>query len=344
MNDDKINPYLWDKSGDADPEIARLEGLLGRYRHAQPLRPLPQSAKFHVRWRIWAPVLALALCAVVAVIVSSVRMRLHWQPGAPWKVEATAGAPRVGEVALAGGGELSVGEYVETDAVSSARLNIGRIGILDIQPQSRLKLVETQSGWHRVALERGTVEAHVWAPPFSFAISTPSSTAFDLGCAFTLHVEPSGYGVAHVTSGWIQFREGDLESLVPAGAEAVTRPGLGPGTAYFSDAAPVFKAALAQFDTSADDPVVRVAMLDALLASARARDALTLISLMRKVPAAQRGRLFDRLAQLIPPPPGVTRAAVIALEEPAMDAYWKALGLGNPKSWIVHWKDSFGSP
>ena len=80
-------------------------------------------------------------------------------------------------------------------------------------------------------------------PPVLRSVSC-THTAFDLGCAFTLHVEPSGYGVAQVTSGWIQFREGDLESLVPAGAEAVTRPGLGPGTAYFSDAAPMLDARL----------------------------------------------------------------------------------------------------
>src|SRR6185436_6888669 len=31
--------YLWDKSGEADPEIARLESLLTRFRHAPTSAP-----------------------------------------------------------------------------------------------------------------------------------------------------------------------------------------------------------------------------------------------------------------------------------------------------------------
>jgi hypothetical protein len=34
MNDD----YLWDCSGEPDPEVQKLEKTLGRYRHNQPAR------------------------------------------------------------------------------------------------------------------------------------------------------------------------------------------------------------------------------------------------------------------------------------------------------------------
>jgi len=236
-----------------------------------------------------------------------------------------------------------VGEYLETDAASRARLAIGNIGNLEVQPGSRLRLLETRSGRHRIALEHGTVDARLWAPPFSFGVETPSATLFDVGCAFTLHVEPNGYGVVRVTSGWVQFELDDRQTLIPAGAEAVTRPNIGPGTPYFSDASPTLKAALAQFDSNENDATARAAMVDAIVADAHPHDAFTLLNLLRKVPQEQRGRVFDRLAQLVPPPPGATREAMIELQQPALDAYWKALGLGNVKSWMVHWKDSLGA-
>ena len=32
MTDDPIDGYLWDRSGDADPQVQRLEDLLARFR------------------------------------------------------------------------------------------------------------------------------------------------------------------------------------------------------------------------------------------------------------------------------------------------------------------------
>ena len=56
MKDD----YLWDGSGEPDPEIQKLEAALGRYRHNQPapafdrlreIRPVEQRrAFFSLRW------------------------------------------------------------------------------------------------------------------------------------------------------------------------------------------------------------------------------------------------------------------------------------------------------
>ena len=52
--------------------------------------------------------------------------------------------------------------------------------------------------------------------------------------------------------------------------------------------------------------------LDRALASARARDALSLWHLLARVEPDERGRVFDRLAELVPPPDGVTRDGVAA--------------------------------
>jgi hypothetical protein len=120
----------------------------------------------------------------------------------------------------------------------------------------------------------------------------------------------------------------------------VTRPKLGPGTPYFADAPATFQAALAKFDTSGDDAEARGRALETLLATARAHDAITLLNLMRKVDRPERERVLDVLSRSAPVPKGYTREQVLSLDEGAISQYWKELGLGNPKNWLVHWKDA----
>lgn len=40
MSDDVWEPYLWDRSGEPDDELRRLESLLARYRFDQRATPL----------------------------------------------------------------------------------------------------------------------------------------------------------------------------------------------------------------------------------------------------------------------------------------------------------------
>jgi hypothetical protein len=81
-------------------------------------------------------------------------------------------------------------------------------------------------------------------------------------------------------------------------------------------------------------------MFELIVSSARRRDALTLWHLLDRGTPAERERVFDRLAALAPPPPGVTRAAVLAGERYALNEWWNALGLNNTKWWKL-WKKKF---
>ena len=329
-----MSDYLWDKSGTPDPEVVDLESLLSEFRYAGRALSPPEHdglrARPTFRWRIAAASIA-ALLAIAFVIGS----RFVWRNNAPWQVTPVAGSPRIAGAPVARATSLSVGEVLETDASSRARLRIASIGALDVEPGSRLRLLTTRTRHHRIALDYGTVSAHLWAPPFSFGVQTPSSLALDLGCAFTLHVDRDGYGVLRVTSGWVELQRDDVQSIIPAGAEAVTRPELGPGTVHFIDASPELIQALNDFDTKHD-----LGTIDTIVAAARPRDAITLLSLLRKVPLPRRRQVLDRLTQCVPIPDGFTRDDVLELQTRALDAYWRNLGLGDSKSWILNWKDA----
>ena len=345
-----VNTYLWDKSGTATPEIERLESMLSGFRYQpQPLAWDRLSAMDAPRPRFsgWRWQLAVAAAAVVLIAVAlSIRSRFEWRPGEPWRVAAVSGSPRISDVVFSGTARLPVGQILETDATSRARLHVASLGVIDVEPGTRLRLTATTAKRHTVALDYGTISARMWAPPFSLDIETESAAVFDLGCAFTVHAEPGGYGTVHVTSGWIEFEDAARSILVPAGGEAVTRPGLGPGTPYFTDAPLELRMAIAQYDSHAGDLNARAAALDRILSSARLRDAFTLLNLFHEVTPEQRPRVLDRMAAFVPIPTGYTRDDLLSMRQDAVAAYWNAvhvaLHLDNPKSWVMKWRDVLG--
>src|ERR1700674_2805431 len=107
MSDD----YLWDGSGPPDPDVERLEQLLGRLRSTAPA---PDKIFIRTRWdsaRFLVPMLAAAASIIVMIGVT-------WQTTRgtrSWEVERMAGQPRIGSAPLAATGRLAVGETLVTD-------------------------------------------------------------------------------------------------------------------------------------------------------------------------------------------------------------------------------------
>ncbi len=336
--DGEKHAYLWDGSGEPDPEIVRLETLLGQLRHQGGPPPLPERKTAPPRRTAW---LLGALSAAAAVLLVAVIGRYaFWVPRGGWTVQTIAGSPSIGGVRAKSGAvippRLAVGEWLETDAVSRARIDVGQIGRVDVAPNTRVQLVEARGREHRMALTRGMIHARIWAPPKLFFVNTPSATAIDLGCEYTLQVDDTGGGLIRVTLGWVSFEGNGRESFIPDGAVGATRPGAGPGTPYYDDAPSGYGEALAILDFAAPDDARRAGALDLVVSSARRRDVLTLWHLLSRVQLSERERVYDRLAHLAPPPPGVSREAVLAGDRAALDQWWDSLGLDA--TWWKLWK------
>ncbi len=339
MRDD----YLWDGSGDPDPEIQHLEKVLGRFRHNRPAPDFSAAPSAWDRWRTAIRWERLATAAVAALLVVGIwraaripKPSARITPG--WQVARIAGTPTIGSTHIGETSRMTIGQWLETDASSRALINVGSIGEVQVDPDTRLRLVETRAT-HRLALARGTIHAMIWAPPGKFVVDTPSAVAVDLGCAYTLRVSDTGAGLLRVTFGWVGFRLGDREAFIPEGAVCVTQPGVGPGTPYFHDAARSFQKALEEFDFGSGDAEARNRELTLVLAQARKRDALTLWHLLARVDKSERGRVYERLAQLVPPPAAVTRDGILRGDKAMCDLWWDALGLGDTSWWRMWERD-----
>ena len=312
MNDD----YLWDRSGPPDPEIERLEKTLAplRYRHrADVVRTAGPRSRV-----AWAAVAASVLCAIAL-------WQFQARPAAMtgWQISSIEGSARAGSGKAVVDMSLRAGQTLRTAGGSQLTLQADDLGRIDLGPNSEIRAATTR----QVKLNRGLLHAFIWARPGQFVVDTPSSSAIDLGCEYTINVDPAGDGLLKVAMGWVAFQSGGHESFIPAGAQCVTRKRTGPGIPYYEDASAPLREAVGRLERGDRRS------LPVILAEARPRDGLTLWHLLTRVPAEERAAVFDRFAQLVAVPAEVKREDVVRRDAAAIDRCWDALNLENTEWW-----------
>jgi ferric-dicitrate binding protein FerR (iron transport regulator) len=321
--------YLWDGSGTPEAEVERLEKLLGRFRAtaasefefpAAATSPMRTGSRWAGWWRA---------AAAFVLLLGSIWLMRAVTGRAAWTIAGMQGLPRIDGRAAERNETWKIGQWLETDAASRVQMRVDSLGEIEVGPNARLELLQASATQQQIRLVRGTIRATVTAPPYVFLVRTPGAYAMDMGCAYTLQVTDAGVSILRVTVGWVDLQHAFRQSLVPAGAAAESRPGIGPGAPYFEDSSERFREALEVVNFDVQDSQARADALTILLAEARPRDAFTLLNLFRRVDAEDRGRLYDRLAVLLPPPTGVTRQNAVDGDD--MSAWWDKLGLGHVK-------------
>jgi hypothetical protein len=334
---------LWDRSGEPDRGVEALEELLRPLRHSRPALEFPHrpSARGPRAPSLRRLALPLALAATVALLVAGTWMArpdpartYEAALGQSWTVAPVSGTVTLASQALDGEIPLTTDRWLETGEDSAVQLRAGEVGSIRVGPRSRVRVVSSTPGAHRLALARGSLDAFIWASPRQFFVETPSAVAIDLGCAYRLEVDEDGSGRLRVTAGWVGFELDGRESLVPSGAVCATQPGRGPGTPHFEDATPAFREALAAVDAAG--PGADREALERLLREARPRDALSLWHLLSRLGEPAASQVYTRLAALAPPPAAASRARVLARDREALDAWWDSLGFA-PVSRFREW-------
>ena len=318
---------------------SELESLLDKQTGAQ-ITPIRRASASSWRMRVAAAAVILLVVSLGVWWIYSKRSSsvLITENGKPyWQVIRLDGTPTIGKEGISNNGQLAVGEWLETDGKSKAQIAVSSIGSVDIDENTRVRLLETHATEHRLELARGKMSARIWAPPRLFFVDTPSAVAADLGCAYTLEVDDHGASKLQVTSGWVALELKDRESVVPAGASCETQPGIGPGTPYFEDSSSSFRTELKTVDFD-PDAAARSAALKLMLDNARSKDTLTLWHLLTRVDGNDRARVYEKMATLSPPPQGVTREGILQLNQTMLDSWrdelkltWMGVGKGVPK-------------
>ena len=334
--DDRLDRYLWDPAAAPDPEVRALEQRLASARfdprrHPLVLPRLPRPGVVAFRTAI---ALAVAAVAIVAVGLTAYwSWRWSWTAGASWAAEIHNSSDNTTlRTRIAVDTPLQLGE------TRSARVDIARIGTMNVAPDSTFTLAETNSARHRVVFDRGSVSVRIWAPPGMFAFRTPGGTIRDLGCIFDLAVGPDGTSRVRVDTGWVQMDNDFGESLVPAGASAEMRRAARPGVPIYLDASDVFATAIRSAQNGGDASERRE--LDTIIRTARRRDVLTLLMLANVSATDIKRVLLERAAELRPAPTGVSVDAIVAGDRDQLWKWHATLDLPPVKSWWRNWRDA----
>lgn len=273
------------------------DGLFGEIEAAidrapgRDARATPVTRATGGRWPM-AAWMSVAMAGVVIFFV--VVWTVVSTPPSAFEVTTLEGSTRVERRTTKGRDMISAGEWLETDAASRARIRIADIGQVEVGPGSRVGLVSTGPNEHRLSLERGSMRAVVMAPPRLFLVDTPTATAVDYGCIYTLVVGEDSRSILRVASGRVALERDGRDVMVPEGAMCEARAGLGVGTPVYEDASESMRDAVRRFDFEGGG----IDALTAILAEARPRDAMTLESIIDRVSSVDRTRVAAKLQTL----------------------------------------------
>ncbi|MBI3818791.1 MAG: FecR domain-containing protein [Planctomycetes bacterium] len=315
--------YLWDGRGEPDEIIASLE---------RRLAPLRYRSRRSVLRGIFGVRAAAVAAAAILMMIPFFLFNTPDAPATAYEVTLLAG---IGRVQPPGGREpvlltpeniyqFPVGAKLACDAGARARVRMIRsnsnmeLGEASLDGPCDVDLVQSSPTLEKLYLHRGSLSARVSAnaKPRLFQVGTPSGTAVDLGCIYTVRVRDDGAAELHVSIGRVAFEIHKNNLVIWSGASCVADTAGNITTPVDDDAPAGFREALARHDARKDGNA-----LEDLLNTATVRQSASLWHLLQSAGDAERGSIYDKLAALAPPPAGVTRERALALDRDALEAW-----------------------
>lgn len=231
--------------------------------------------------------------------------------GPKWMVTSIKGSPLINNMVMKAIDSLGIGGYVTTDDSSKAELYVAGLGSVVIEPNSKVKLVKSTEGEHRIQLDYGSIDANILAKPRTFFVDAGTVTAVDLGCSYKFSVDKAGDGLLYVRSGMVALESASgRESIVPEGKFCVTRQDIGPGTPFREDSSPKLKKALMEFDFgTCGGECVRT-----IINNAKKTDAVTLVNILPRVDQEYKTLVYNKVAVFCPPPKNIPTDSIPKLK------------------------------
>src|SRR5262249_18960936 len=144
--DERRERYLWDPDAPADPDVRALEQRLASARYDASRRPLALPTRpFRNMARVRIAALAAAAVALIAIGLGAYwSWRWSWAAGASWAAEIDDSSDHSAVKTT-----VALDQPFRLAPTSSARVDIARIGTMNLAPGSTLTITETRANRHR---------------------------------------------------------------------------------------------------------------------------------------------------------------------------------------------------
>lgn len=240
----------------------------------------------------------LASAAVVLLVVSIVFLSktskniFSAEDMANWKLVSLKGGAFINGVKS---DKVSVGDWIQTDSVSSVVLKIANVGDVSIEPNTKVRFIQSDNNVSTIELMYGTVNTST-SQPDKFILQTNNMKVQDKGGSYSFKVDDKGNGVIYVNNGMANVESGDKSAIVTDGKFCLYKPEYGIGIPFRKDSKPEFQNALFQHDFNNGG----VQAVYSAIANAMPEDYSSLMNLIPRVDNQTKYLVLNKLGKLVP--------------------------------------------
>jgi len=203
---------------------------------------------------------------------------------------------------------VNVGDWIQTDNESAVILKIANVGDISIEPNSKVRFIQSDDNLSRIEISYGTVNTST-SQADKFILQSNNMKVQDKGSSYSFKVDDKGNGVIYVNNGIANVESGNRVSVVPEGKFCMYKPEFGVGIPFRKDATPEFQNALFQYDfNNGGNNAIYSA-----IASATAEDYYSLLNLIPRVDEKTKYLVLNKLDRITPK--GVSGVRLDSLEK-----------------------------
>lgn len=328
--EDEVPANIWNRveheMKNSTPQIKKISENYIKYSSASitPNKESFQVKNFNPAW-IW-----VSLTIVFAIFISIIAYKgfntnMNYDQntlgmiGFNWKITDLQGNVTINGKPASQVDELSIGDWIETDELSSATINIPDIGNITLEPGTKIRLVQSDDDKKKIELQYGTINSDTRTSTSNLYINADKTTAIDNGSMFSFAVDKNGEGMIFVKDGSVKVKSDKRDAIIPQGQFCFVMTGMGPGTPFNKDASKELRKALMVYDfynggAEALSHVYRVAGV---------HDAVTLVNLLPHASGNDQVAVWNKISNYYSPPGNIKRDSI---------KYYKVEQL---KDWIV---------
>lgn len=251
-----------------------------------------QSSFVARNWYWFASAAVILLIISVAVMSYSSKNVFSVEEMSNWKLISLKGGAFINGVKS---DKVNVGDWIQTDSVSSVVLKIVNVGDVSIEPNSKVRFIQSDGNVSKIEVLYGTVNTST-SQADKFVLQASNMKVQDKGGSYSFKVDEKGNGVIYVNNGIANVESGNKSAVVTDGTFCLYKPEHGIGTPFRKDSKPEFQNALFQYDfNNGGMPSVYYAMANAL-----PQDYSSLLNLIPRVDEQTKYLVLNKLGKLVP--------------------------------------------
>ncbi|MCX6151632.1 MAG: FecR domain-containing protein [Ignavibacteriales bacterium] len=252
---------------------------------------------------------------LIAILVICLYLYTSLQENYPWEIIKSEGSYVI-QNRLTDQKKFYLDDKLITHDYSNVTVKIADFGLLHIDQNSIIKLIDAQKGENRIKLFQGSVSANTWTQTGKFSIETQNAITTENKSNFKINYFADTTTVINVISGFVEINSGNNVFMLPEGYTFKIHQNE-TGIPVNNSSTGNLKIALIEFEKKHDQNSFNI-----ILNESAEFDALTLWHIFPLIDEHLRGKLFDKLNSFYAAPNGVTKQGILELNKEMLKKWW----------------------